>query len=113
AKGVEQGLLHDIRGIDACGQAAVEVDGDHPLQAVAVLGEQLVPRRVIAACGALKRLVGLGSMPPRHRITPKMISPKRARLDTKKPSRVRMDEVKSRRTLGFYASAHCFSGRIW
>ncbi len=47
--GVGQRLLHDIRGIDAGGQAAIEVDGDHPLQSVAVLNEQLVPRRVITA----------------------------------------------------------------
>jgi hypothetical protein len=48
------------------GQAAVEVDGDHPLQAVAVPGEQQVPRRVITACGSLDQLVGLGPVRLRH-----------------------------------------------
>jgi hypothetical protein len=67
--GVARGLLDDIRGVQSRGQPAVAVDGDHPLQAVAVSGEQEMPRRVIAAGSTLDELVGVGSVRPRHRIS--------------------------------------------
>ena len=67
--GLGQGLLHQVGGVDAGGQAAVEADGDHPPQAVAVAFEQELARLGLAAAGAVEQFLGIGLSGGGHRLT--------------------------------------------
>jgi hypothetical protein len=49
ARGVDERLLNDIRGIDATLQSSVEPELDHPAEPLAVLAEDL-SQSVLSAC---------------------------------------------------------------
>ena len=46
--GLEHRLLDDVRGIDPPLEPAVQAQRDHAPQAVAIPGQQLAPRRLVA-----------------------------------------------------------------
>ena len=51
--GLDQGLLDDVRHIDAGGQAAVEPHRDHPPQVVPVMLQELLAGDLIPPVGAV------------------------------------------------------------
>ena len=62
ASGVEQRFLYHVGRIDTRGQAAIDVDGDHVLQALAVPNQHGLTRLFVAAFGASQQFVGVRSV---------------------------------------------------
>jgi hypothetical protein len=58
-RGIEEGFLHHIGGIDACGQTPVQANGDHLAQPLAMSPQKLLPGSGVAAASANQKLLGI------------------------------------------------------
>ena len=65
-QGVDIGLLQDVRGRHPALQPAVQPELDHPAQPIAIVGEQLSQRELIAGLEAVEQSPDVGGIVHHH-----------------------------------------------